>query len=165
MVVQAAQTGHLVLSTLHTNDAAGAVSRMLDLGVEPFVLASSLRAVMAQRLVRRVCPDCSTTVEADPDELAALGLDPEIPFTYHKGAGCPRCLHTGYYGRVGLFELLVVEESVRNLITQRADAVTIRGAAVAAGMLTLRTDGIQKVRAGLSTIDEILRVTESDVLV
>ena len=165
MVIQAAQTGHLVLSTLHTNDAAGAVSRMLDLGVEPYLLASSLRAVLAQRLVRRVCPDCATTCEADAEELALLGRDPGAELSFRKGAGCPKCLHTGYYGRVGLFELLVVEESVRALITQRADAVTIRSAAVVAGMVTLRMDGVRKAQEGLTTLDEVLRVTESDVMV
>ncbi|MBE7559602.1 Flp pilus assembly complex ATPase component TadA [bacterium] len=164
MCIQAAQTGHLVLSTVHTNDAAGAVARMLDLGSEPFLLASSLRAVLAQRLVRRVCPACSMPYEPSAEDLADLGLAADIKGDFRKGRGCPKCLSTGYYGRVGLFELLVVDDNIRKLINDRADAYAIRDAAMAEGMVTLRADGIAKARAGVTTIEEVLRVTAADVM-
>ncbi len=163
MCIQASQTGHLVLSTLHTNDAPGAIARMLDLGSEPFLLASSLRAVMAQRLVRRVCPACSAPYDPTPEELSDLGLPADTQGDFRKGSGCSKCLSTGYYGRVGLFELLVVDDTIRKMINDRADAFTIRDAAIAAGMVTLRGDGVEKARVGVTTLAEIFRATASDV--
>jgi general secretion pathway protein E len=163
MAVRASQTGHLVLSTLHTNDSAGAVARLLDLGVEPFLLSSSLTAVLAQRLVRRVCDQCSQPYEPTEQERAALGLDVADASGWRRGAGCEQCLHTGFYGRVGLFEFLAVDDAVRRLILAQADAMAIRRAAIEAGLVTLRQDGARKVQSGLTTPDEVLRVTETDV--
>ncbi|MFO7857389.1 MAG: GspE/PulE family protein, partial [Ectothiorhodospiraceae bacterium] len=164
MAVRAAQTGHLVLSTLHTNDSAGAIARLLDLEVEPFLLSSVLCAVLAQRLVRRVCDKCAEPHAPDPVELSRLGLAArEAPDHLRRGAGCGHCLETGYHGRTGLFELLVVDERVRDLIKERADASAIRRAADEAGLTTLRDDGVAKVLAGSTTADEVLRVTREDV--
>ncbi|MFW6189464.1 MAG: ATPase, T2SS/T4P/T4SS family [Planctomycetota bacterium] len=163
MVVEAAQTGHLVLSTLHTNDSAGAVARLLDLQVEPFVLASSLTAVLAQRLVRRVCSNCSRPYKPGRDEVGELGLEPDGDYTFQRAVGCPKCMQTGYRGRVGLFELLVVDDRIRELITERKDASVVRRHAVESGMSDLRSDGAAKVRAGITTLEEVRRVIESDM--
>jgi len=162
MVVRASQTGHLVLSTLHTNDSAGAVARLLDLGVEPFLLSSSLTAVLAQRLVRRVCDACARPCEPTAQELKELGLEGADVSKCRRGAGCEDCLHTGFFGRVGIFELLMVDETVRRLILEQADATTIRQAALDAGLVTLRADGARKALAGLTTPDEVLRVTRAE---
>jgi general secretion pathway protein E len=160
MAVRAAQTGHLVLSTLHTSDSAGAVARLLDLGVEPFLLASVLEAVLAQRLVRTVCPDCGEPYEPPPAELSRLGLArPDADATWRRGAGCENCLETGYYGRTGLFELLLVDEPIRELIKERADAGAIREQADRTGVAALRDDGVAKATSGITTVEEVLRVT------
>jgi len=163
MVVRAAQTGHLVLSTLHTNDSAGAVARLLDFGVEPFLLSSCLTAVLAQRLVRRTCPGCSQDYEPTRDELERLGLDPGSAPTFRRGRGCDQCLGTGYYGRVGVYELLVVDDAIRTLILQRAGVTTIRESALQRGLVTLYADGVKKVLAGITTVEEVLRVTQQGV--
>ncbi len=163
MAVRASQTGHLVLSTVHTNDSAGAVARLLDLGVEPFLLSSSLTAVLAQRLVRRVCDACSQPYEPTPEELSALGLEGVSASGWRRGAGCEQCLHTGFFGRIGLYEFLAVDDAVRGLILEQADAMAIRRAAVEAGLVTLQQDGARKVQAGVTTPDEVLRVTGADV--
>ncbi|HSI33028.1 MAG TPA: type II secretion system ATPase GspE [Tepidisphaeraceae bacterium] len=159
MAIQSSLTGHLVFSTLHTNDAASAVTRLLDLGIEPYLVASSVVAVMAQRLVRRVCPSCSEPYTPDAAELAFLGLSPEQTTGMLKGRGCPACRNTGYKGRLGTFELLVLDEQTRHLIQSRATAGEIKSAAVAAGMRTLREDGLIKVLGGLTTTPELERVT------
>ena len=161
MVVEAAQTGHLVLSTLHTNDSAGAVTRLLDLGIEPFLLASCLPAVLAQRLVRTICPECKQPYTPDMAELTELHikLGDEAPPTFYRGRGCANCMETGYRGRIGLFELLVVDDEIRNLITKSVDAGTIRTVALERGMVDLRTDGARKVMKGLTTVDEVKRMT------
>jgi general secretion pathway protein E len=159
MAIQSALTGHLVLSTLHTNDAASAVTRLLDLGIEPYLLASSLIGVVAQRLVRRVCPACAAPAHPSADELAQLGPLPSAADSLRAGAGCPACRNTGYRGRIGLFELLVVDDAVRRQIQARANSSEIKTAAAAAGMSTLRDDGICKVLSGATTIDEVVRVT------
>jgi type II secretory ATPase GspE/PulE/Tfp pilus assembly ATPase PilB-like protein len=161
MAAEAAQTGHLVLSTLHTNDSAGAISRLLDLRIEPYRIGSALTAVLAQRLVRRVCPDCRRRQEPTAGELRSLGLAPggnlgEVV----RGTGCPTCMNTGYRGRIGIYELLVVDDTIRELIGQRADAGRIRKAALKAGMVSLRRDGIRKIKAGITTIEEVRRVTQ-----
>jgi len=163
MAVRASQTGHLVLSTVHTNDSAGAVARLLDLGVEPFLLSSSLTAVLAQRLVRRVCDACSRPYEPTPEELAALGLEGASASGWRRGTGCDQCLHTGFFGRIGLYEFLAVDDAVRGLILEQADAMAIRRAAIDAGLVTLQQDGARKVQAGVTTPDEVLRVTGADV--
>ncbi len=161
LAIQSALTGHLVLSTLHTNDAAGAVARLLDLGMEPYLLADSLLAVGAQRLVRLICPHCKQPAGADPGHAEQLGLDSQAVWA---GRGCEHCGKTGYYERRGIFELLIVDERIRNLIHERSQAGAIRTAAMRGGMRTLRQDGVCKVRAGLSTPAEVLRVTQHDYL-
>jgi type IV pilus assembly protein PilB len=145
IAVRAALTGHLVLSTLHTNDAPGAVARLLDMGIEPFLLASALTLIGAQRLVRRVCPHCSEPPEAGQGAA--------------RGKGCHLCNRTGYSGRVGLYEVLTVTDTIRSLITEKKDSGQIRDVAVKEGMIGLREDGMEKTRAGLTTMEEVLRET------
>jgi type II secretory ATPase GspE/PulE/Tfp pilus assembly ATPase PilB-like protein len=160
MAVQSALTGHLVLSTLHTNDAASAVTRLLDLGIEPYLLASSIIGVLAQRLVRQVCPQCAgPATPAASQVLRQLGAQPLEATTIRCGRGCEHCRHTGLRGRRGIFELLAIDDELRRHIGQRAAASEIRAAAVSAGMKTLRDDGLLKVTAGLTTPQEVLRVT------
>jgi general secretion pathway protein E len=158
--VQAALTGHTILSTLHTNSAAAAVTRLLDMGVEPFLITSTLNAVLAQRLVRRLCPDCRQPYEPTPEALHALGLKPSagMAVLYHPGS-CEACGHTGYRGRLALIELLIVDEEVSRLVLARAEAREIERAAVAASMRTMLSDGLNKAAAGQTTIEEVLRVT------
>ncbi len=158
IAVQASLTGHLVFSTLHTNDAAGALTRLVDMGVEPFLISSSLLAVVAQRLVRKNCPECETSYEADAATLDELDL-PKGRF-FKKGRGCTACMDSGYRGRTGIFELLVMDNDVRRLVTSGADAVTIRETAVKNGMATLFEDGMSKVMEGITTLDEVMRVTQ-----
>ena len=161
MAIQSALTGHLVFSTLHTNDAASAVTRLLDLGIEPYLLASSLVGVLAQRLVRRNCPKCSRPLDEPEEALQRLGVDPH---DWHSadlrhGVGCDHCRQTGYRGRLGLFELMLVDEPARRGITARATASELKATAAARGMTTLRDDGVDKVLAGQTTVEEVLRVT------
>jgi len=167
IAIQAALTGHLVFSTLHTNDSFGAVTRLLDMGIEPFLVSSSVMAVMAQRLVRRVCPDCRVPYTPTIEDLRELGMRPDRAAgreVYRQGPGCAPCKQTGYRGRTGIHELLVVDDEIRNLIMKSADAATIRREATGKGMDTLRQDGAEKVLAGLTTIEEILRVTQEDLV-
>lgn len=158
--VQAALTGHLVLSTLHTNDAAGAITRLTDMGVEPFLISSSVIAVLAQRLARTICPRCKVAYTPPADALGRLGseiqLDNDVVF--YRGQGCDHCRGAGYRGRTGIFELLVISDRIREMIVQRAPANEIKAQAIREGMRTLREDGLEKVVSGISTIDEILRV-------
>ncbi len=166
MAIQSSLTGHLVFSTLHTNDSAGAVSRLLDLGVEPYLVSSSLIAIIAQRLVRKVCPDCRKPAEPSPRELRELGLG-EVDDNDGKflvGAGCEKCFQTGYRGRTGIYEMMLISEEVQNLIYKRETAGTIKRAALEAGLQTLRMDGARKVLAGITTVTEVLRVTQADVM-
>jgi general secretion pathway protein E len=159
MAIQSSLTGHLVFSTLHTNDAASAVTRLLDLGIEPYLVASSVVGVLAQRLVRRVCPACAAPYRPTPTELQWLDVERDKTLKMRLGAGCPACRQTGYRGRLGTFELLVVSEPVRRLISQRATASEIKAAAVRTGTRTLRDDGVEKILAGITTISEVERVT------
>jgi general secretion pathway protein E len=161
MAIQAALTGHLVFSTLHTNDAASAVTRLLDLGIEPYLVGSSLIGVLAQRLVRRVCSQCGQPYVPEASELETLDYSPtaEEVAAYRKGAGCEACRDTGYHGRAGCFELLTVDSEVRRLVTAHATAAQINEAARAAGMQSLRDDGLAKVAAGQTTLDEVMRVS------
>jgi len=161
MAIQSALTGHLVFSTLHTNDAPSAVTRLLDLGIEPYLVASSVVGVIAQRLVRRVCPSCSQAHIPEASELARLGLelDPDLIKGMRIGKGCSDCRHTGYRGREGIFEMMRNTDSIRLLIQDRANASQIKSEAIRQGMHTLREEGIQKVLKGRSTVDEIVRVT------
>ncbi len=159
MAIQSSLTGHLVFSTLHTNDAASAVTRLLDLGIEPYLVASSVMGVLAQRLVRRMCPDCAQPYRPTKSELDWLGVDESAAGQMRQGAGCGACRGTGYRGRLGTFELLIIDDAVRRHISDRATATEIRDAAVAAGTRTLRDDGIAKILAGLTTMSEVERVT------
>jgi len=166
MAIQSSLTGHLVFSTLHTNDSAGAVSRLLDLGVEPYLASSSLIAIMAQRLVRRVCPDCRQPSTPTAHELSELGLrTPEQngDANFYVGKGCERCFQTGYRGRTGIYELMLINDEIQDLIYQRATAGSIKKLALQAGMQTLRMDGARKALAGITTVAEVLRVTQADV--
>jgi general secretion pathway protein E len=172
IAVQAALTGHLVFSTLHTNDAAGAVSRLLEMGVEDYLLASSLLGVLAQRLVRKVCPRCRVEVPHNEALLGAGDMTRAAAerFTHvavngtpiFRAAGCEECSGTGYRGRSGIYELLLMNESIRELILKHASADVIKAAAVAKGMRTLRDDGWLKVREGVTTVAEVLRVTQDE---
>jgi general secretion pathway protein E len=167
IAIQAALTGHLVFSTLHTNDSFGAMTRLLDMGIEPFLVSSSVIAVMAQRLVRRVCPACREPYQPSREELEELGINPQRLLgrtIYKPGEGCIQCKRTGYRGRTGIHELLVVDDEVRTLVMKNGDAATIRRAATARGMTTLRQDGADKVVEGMTTIEEILRVTQEDLI-
>jgi len=159
MAIQSALTGHLVFSTLHTNDAASAVTRLLDLGIEPYLVSSSLIGVLAERLVRRVCSQCALHSAATPSELRWLGVTRERAGNLKLGKGCPACRATGYRGRVGTFELIRIDEPIRRLIQNRASASEIRESAVQAGTRTLRDDGIDKILEGVTTITEVERVT------
>jgi general secretion pathway protein E len=164
MAIQAALTGHLVFSTLHTNDAASAVTRLIDMGVEPFLVSSSVNAIMAQRLVRKICPQCREPFTPSPEYLEKLDLpkeDFQDAVLYH-GKGCADCLHTGYQGRLGIYELMVLSDSIKTLILTTSDAGQIKRAAMGDPdnpLMTLRQDGLQKVLAGETTLEEVFRVT------
>jgi general secretion pathway protein E len=160
IAVQASLTGHLVLATLHTNDSAGAVTRLIDMGVEPFLLASTLLGVLAQRLVRRLCPHCRKPGELSAAELAALPPDARGKPVY-AAVGCPQCKWTGYLGRTGIYELLVVDEEMRRLVHDSAAESAIREHGVKRGMTMLRDDGLRWVAAGDTTVEEVLRVTRA----
>ncbi len=165
IAVQAALTGHLVFSTLHTNDSAGALARLVDMGVEPFLAASALVGVLAQRLVRTVCPHCRISYQPDEKLLAELfdGIAVPTQATFYRGRGCSHCMQVGYLGRTGLYELLEVTDPIRHLVTSNADAATIRQQALKMGMRSLRQAGLSKVLAGQTTVEEILRVTQEEV--
>lgn len=156
--VQASLTGHLVFSTLHTNDAAGALTRLVDMGVEPFLIASSLLATVAQRLVRVICPECKETFTPDSSTLRELGFPKDQVFW--KGRGCPQCMESGYRGRTGIFELLVMDNDIRRLLASGSDSVAIKEAAVSKGMSTLFEQGLMKVMGGITTLNEVMRVTQ-----
>jgi type IV pilus assembly protein PilB len=162
IAVQAALTGHLVLSTLHTNDAPGAVTRLLDLGVAPYLVSASLKAVIAQRLVRKVCSNCKT--EYDPPssiKKAVENLIGEVP-KFYRGVGCKKCRNTGFAGRIAIHELFVPNDEITEMISERVTAKKLRVKALEAGMAPLQLDGIEKVRAGIVSIEEVLRTTQSD---
>ena len=161
IAIQASLTGHLVFSTVHTNDAPGAVTRLVDMHVEPFLVASSLMAVLAQRLVRTICPHCKESYKPTREELAELGIEADI---LYRGKGCLTCQNTGYLGRLGIFELMLVNEDIRQLILKNADSNTIKSKAREQGMVTLREDGAEKIRQGITTIAEVARVTREDVM-
>lgn len=159
--IQASLTGHLVFTTLHTNDAPGAVTRLIDMGVEPFMISSSLEAVLSQRLIRKICPDCRASYEPKEAVLAQLGLSPhEIgDKNFYYGKGCDACNNTGYKGRKGIYELLDISDPVRELINQRAPTVVLRQKAIELGMTTLRDDGLRCIYDGETTIEEVLKYT------
>jgi len=165
IAIQASLTGHLVFSTLHTNDAAGALTRLLDMGVEPFLVASSLTACLAQRLVRVLCADCREAYQPSDAELTELGIsrDTVKPEGFYKPVGCDKCSGTGYSGRSGIFEMLAVDDEIRDLIVQRSDSVRIKKDAMSRGMRTLRDDGALKVIHGVTSVAEVLTVTQEEL--
>jgi general secretion pathway protein E len=162
MAIQSSLTGHLVFSTLHTNDSAGAVSRLLDLGVEPYLVSSSLIAVMAQRLVRKVCPDCSQAYQPTQRELRELSLETTGETKFYVGSGCEKCFQTGYRGRTGIYELMLMNDDIREMIYNRQSAGAIKKKAIDMGLQTLRMDGARKAAAGITAIAEVLRITQED---
>ncbi|MDT8440025.1 MAG: type II secretion system ATPase GspE [Desulfuromonadales bacterium] len=165
IAVQSALTGHMVFSTLHTNDAAGALTRLVEMGIEPFLAASSIVGILAQRLVRRICPHCREVVAPPAELLAQLGDEcvlPENP-QFYRGRGCARCMNIGYWGRCGIYELLKIDDEVRELLLQDKDAATIKRAATRGGMRSLRADGLAKALRGETSLEEVLRVTQEEV--
>jgi general secretion pathway protein E len=162
IAIQASLTGHLVLSTVHTNDAPGAVTRLVDMNIEPFLVASSLVGVLAQRLVRTICQNCKFEYAPSAEELQEVGMDPEIAKRLWKGEGCSQCQGTGYRGRMGIYELMLIDDDIRRLILQNTDAATVKNMARQKGLRTLREDGADKVLAGITTASEVARVTQED---
>jgi len=169
IAIQASLTGHLVLSTVHTNDAAGAITRLVDMGVQPFLVASSLVGVLAQRLVRVLCPHCKQAYVPTAEERQQAGLSDAVlaragsPARLYRAVGCPACQGTGYQGRTGIYELMLVDDDVRPLILKSVDATTIKRAAVERGMVTLLEHGAFKVAKGITTAAEVLSVTAEDI--
>ncbi|WP_300672381.1 type II secretion system ATPase GspE [Desulfoluna sp.] len=161
IAVQSALTGHLVFSTLHTNDSASAVTRLVDIGIEPFLLSSAIKAVIAQRLVRKLCPQCKEPYHPDPDLLRRAGINAERSHggNFYRAVGCEACFQTGYKGRMAIFEIMEVDEHLKGVMVKTSDANLIKGEAVHQGMATLRDDGIDKALHGLTTIEEVLRVS------
>ncbi len=162
IAVKAALTGHQVLSTLHTNDAAGAITRLDDMGIEPFLISSSILMTCAQRLVRRICSNCREEFRPEPEMFARLGLEAKSDVTFYHGSGCDRCKGRGYLGRTAIIEALPVSEAVRRLVVKRASATVIKNQAVSEGMKTLRMAGLDKALEGVTTLEEIWRVTAED---
>ena len=163
IAIQASLTGHLVLSTLHTNDAASALTRLVDMGVEPFLVGSSLVAVLAQRLVRILCLECREAYTTTDEELREIGVKPPgRPVTLYRAGDCEACSHTGYYGRIGIFELMTIDDEIRALISKNVDSKTIKSTATRKGMGTLRADGARKVLAGTTSVAEVIRATEEE---
>ncbi len=162
IAIQSALTGHLVFATLHTNDSASAVTRLIDMGIEPFLVTSSVIGIMAQRLIRVICNNCKEEYTPAEESLLKIGVTPDKVEgkKIYKGRGCPDCLHTGYKGRTGVFELMPVDDSMKNLILKTSDSNAIKRMAIKKGMITLRQDGAQKVFDGISTIEEVFRVTQ-----
>jgi type IV pilus assembly protein PilB len=165
IATNASLTGHLVFSTLHTNDAPSAVARLIDLGVQPFLVASSVRGIIAQRLIRRLCAHCKQPVELSETELRALQIEPGqlSEAQVMKPVGCDRCRQTGYKGRMGIFEIFEIDDDVRHMINKRSSTLLLRQRARELGMRTLREDGVRKVLAGLTSAEEVISITVGDV--
>ena len=162
IAIQASLTGHLVFSTLHTNDAPTALTRLVDMGIEPYLVASSLEAVVAQRLVRVICLECREEVDGGELERLKQRFGDKLPDTLYRGQGCRRCQGTGYRGRMGIFEMMVVTDEVRSLIIENASPRELRQASAKQGMTSLRDDGFRHLWTGKTTVEEILRVTKDD---
>jgi type IV pilus assembly protein PilB len=165
IAVKAALTGHLVLSTLHTNDAPSTISRLLNMGVEPFLVTASVNMILAQRLARRICGECKQPVKVPEQSLKDLGFKPEdiATMTCYKGTGCRNCADTGYKGRVALYEVMPFWEPLKELVLNGASAAELKMEAIKRGMRSLRMSGMTKIKEGVTTIDEIMRVTAKDV--
>jgi general secretion pathway protein E len=161
IAIQSALTGHLLFSTLHTNDSVGAISRLLDMGVEGFLLSSTLLGVLAQRLVRVICPNCKCRQTPDEKHLNAMGLNERdiADVTFYSGQGCEECRYTGFSGRTALFEYLPIDSDIRNEISKKTDTERIKEVALSKGLVTLRQNGWEKVKQGVTTLSEVLRVT------
>ncbi len=162
IAVHASLTGHLVLSTLHTNDAPTAFTRLVDMGVEPFLASSAVTAVMAQRLVRTICPKCKEEYQPPQEVLEELGLSKEKGLKFYRGKGCGNCKNTGYFGRTGIFELLVSNEKIKNMVVKKTPATELRKEALRAGMISLREAGVSKIKKGITSVEEVLRVTQEE---
>jgi general secretion pathway protein E/type IV pilus assembly protein PilB len=165
IAINASLTGHLVFSTLHTNDAPSAIARLVDIGVQPFLAASSVRAVMAQRLVRRLCNNCKEAGELTDTELRALRIEPGqlLGAQVMKPVGCEQCCQIGYKGRIGIFEIFIIDDEVRHMINKRSSTLMLRQRARELGMRTLREDGVRKILAGLTSAEEVISITMGDV--
>jgi type IV pilus assembly protein PilB len=161
IAVQAALTGHLVLSTLHTNDAPGAITRLFNVGVEPYLVAASVVAVLAQRLVRKICADCKETYDPTANMRRAVEKMAGEVETFYRGKGCPKCRNSGFRGRIGIYELLIPNDALRDRISAAPSLAELRTLAAEAGMVNLRSDGMTKVKAGITTVEEILRATQA----
>lgn len=161
IAIQASLTGHLVFTTLHTNDSTGAVTRLTDMGVEPFLISASLECVLAQRLIRKICTACRTAYEPTEKVLQSLGLTPHDvgDKNFYYGKGCDACNQTGYKGRKGIYELLKISDPLREMINSRAPGVVMRQKAIELGMTTLREDGLRSIYDGLTTIEEVVKYT------
>jgi general secretion pathway protein E/type IV pilus assembly protein PilB len=164
IAINASLTGHMVFSTLHTNDAPGAITRLIDIGVKPFLVSTSLRAAVAQRLVRKICKQCKKAFTPDANELRSLNITPQqaASATFMRGEGCQNCNGTGYRGRNGIFEMFVVNEEIQRMIYENVGTAKLRDKARSLGMRTMREDGVRKVLAGQSTIDEVVSITVGD---
>jgi type IV pilus assembly protein PilB len=164
IAIQSALTGHLVMSTVHTNDAPGTITRLVDMGIEPFLISSSILLILAQRLVRQICTECKESIQVNPKLLLGLGVPRQETdgFTVYKGKGCSLCSNTGYKGRIGLYEVMPLWDEVKELILSRSSTLEIKKEAIRLGMKTLRMAGISKVREGMTTVEEILRTTMDD---
>jgi len=161
IAIRAAITGHLVFSTLHTNDAASSVTRMIDMGIEPFLLSSALVGLIAQRLVRRLCPHCKEAFQPDKNEREILGLKDDEEVTIYRAKGCNECNNTGYKGRIAVYEILTVNREIKELISKNVSSDVIKDAAIKMGMKTLRMNCTRLVKEGITTIDEMLRIAYS----
>jgi type II secretory ATPase GspE/PulE/Tfp pilus assembly ATPase PilB-like protein len=164
IAINASLTGHLVFSTLHTNDAPSAVARLVDIGVQPFLVSSAVRAILAQRLVRRLCPKCKQPDELSEKQMSALGIDYSQlgQASVMRAVGCDACKNLGYKGRMGLFEIFLIDDEVRHMVNNHASTVELRKRAREMGMRTLREDGVRKVLAGMTTAEEVIGVTMAD---
>ena len=159
LAVRAALSGVLVFSTLHTQDSPGAIPRLMDMGVEPYLLASAMAGVVAQRLVRLICPACKSPATCPPEMLSKAGLTPDDGVTFYKGSGCDRCGQTGYRGRTGVYEIMMIDASMHEMIRERADSRRVKDAALRAGFKTLLDDALSKAVLGQTTLDEVIRVS------
>ena len=162
IAIQSALTGHLVFSTLHTNDAPGAVTRMIDMGIEPFLVSSSIIGVLAQRLVRKICPDCKEKYTPTSEAMKDVGITGAEKIDFYRGKGCPKCMNSGYKGRIAIYELMIPDDKIRNAVTAKASKDEMKRLALSSGMISLQADGVGKIKQGLTTIEEVLRVTEDE---